>query len=203
MRHIPDTSKELGDLSFESALKEALLPQTDYDSSRWLFVPPRYTEYRYILGKRGARPLIAVGINPSTARPDRLDRTLESVQRIALNNGFDSFMMFNVCAQRATDPNDMALEGNREMHLENMKAFDYVLSLSPAPTVWAAWGGIIEKREYLWDCLRDMVSVGERRGARWVKCGALSVKGHPHHPLYLKSTLPLEDFDAAAYAARG
>ncbi len=200
MRHIPDADAVLGDLSFENALKEALLPREDYDSSRWLFVPPRYTEYRYILGTRGDKPLIAVGINPSTARPDALDRTLESVQRIALNNGFDSFVMFNVCAQRATDPNDMARELNEEMHRQNMKAFDYVLSLSSAPTVWAAWGGIIEKRPYLWNCLRDMIAVGEKRGARWVKCGAVSVKGHPHHPLYLKSTLKLEDFDAAAYA---
>ena len=200
MRHIPDADAVLGDLSFENALKEALLPREDYDSSRWLFVPPRYTEYRYILGTRGDKPLIAVGINPSTARPDALDRTLESVQSIALNNGFDSFVMFNVCAHRATDPNDMARELNEEMHRQNMKAFDYVLSLSSAPTVWAAWGGIIEKRPYLWNCLRDMIAVGEKRGTRWVKCGAVSVKGHPHHPLYLKSTLPLEDFDAASYA---
>ena len=202
MRHIPDADAALGDLSFENALREALEKQEDYDVSRWLFVPPRYTEFRYILGTRGQNPLIAVGINPSTARPDALDRTLESVQRIALNNGFDSFVMFNVCAQRATDPNDMARELNRKMHAENMKAFDHVLSLSPSPTVWAAWGGIIEKRPYLWDCLRDMIAVGEKRGARWVKCGAVSVRGHPHHPLYLKSTLPLEDFDASSYINR-
>ncbi len=202
MRHIPDANAPLGDISFENALREAALPRADYDTARWLFVPPRYTEFRYILGTRGKKPLIAVGINPSTARPDRLDRTLQSVERIAGNNGFDSFIMFNVCAQRATDPNDMAREMDAGLHRENLKAFDHILSLSDRPTVWAAWGGIIEKRAYLWDCLRDLIRVGEERGARWVKCGALSVKGHPHHPLYLKSTLPLEDFDAAAYLAR-
>ncbi len=201
MRHIPDRDADLGDISFERALREAMEPQPDYDVSRWLFVPPRYTEYRYILGTRGRHPLICVGINPSTARPDRLDRTLQSVERIALNNGFDSFVMFNVCARRATDPDDMPAEADAGMHRENMAAFSHVLSLSPAPAVWAAWGGIIEKRAWLWDCLGDMIAVGEERGARWLKCGPVSVKGHPHHPLYLKSTLPLEDFDAAGYLA--
>ena len=75
----------------------------DYDVSRWLYVPKVYSEYRYILGTRGKKPLICMGINPSTAIPDRLDNTLKSVERIALANGFDSFLMFNVYAQRATE----------------------------------------------------------------------------------------------------
>ena len=50
---------------------------------------------------------MCIGINPSTAVPDRLDNTLKSAQRIALFNGYDSFIMFNVYAQRATDPDDM------------------------------------------------------------------------------------------------
>ena len=75
----------------------------EYDRSRWLYIPDFYSEYRYILGTVGKRPLITIGINPSTAAPDALDNTLKSVQRIALGNGFDSFIMFNVYAQRATN----------------------------------------------------------------------------------------------------
>jgi hypothetical protein len=174
-------------------------PHEAYDVRKWLFVPDAYTEFRYILGTRGSHPLICIGINPSTARPDDLDRTLQSVERIAMNNGFDSFTMFNVYAQRATSPDDMAEEMNLRLHEENMKAFDYCLSLSPAPTVWAAWGSIIEKRAYLKHCLEDMIRHGQEKGAVWVKCGQVSKKGHPHHPLYLKSTLPLEPFDVTDY----
>ena len=88
-----------GDLElepFDQALSAALQPSPDYDVSRWLYVPNRYSEYRYILGTRGEKPLICVGINPSTAAPDALDPTLQSAQRIALANGYDSFLMFNV-----------------------------------------------------------------------------------------------------------
>ena len=203
MAHIPTVDiRQLGDISFDRQLALARQPNRDYDVDQWLFVPNTYTEYRYILGTRGKKPLICVGINPSTARPGALDPTLKSVERIARNSGFDSFIMFNVYAQRATSPNDMEQECNAELHRENMRAFEYILSLSPAPVVWAAWGNIIEKRAYLFDCLADMIALGERFGAQWVSAGKRSVRGHPHHPLYLRADTPVEPFDAAAYLAR-
>lgn len=57
---------------FDDALAAALRPSPDYDVSRWLYVPNHYSEYRYILGTRGRKPLICIGINPSTAAPDAL-----------------------------------------------------------------------------------------------------------------------------------
>ena len=197
--HIPQTeTKYVGVESFYSALEAALEPQ-DYDSSRWLYVPPRYDEYRYILGTRGEKPLICVGINPSTAEPNDLDNTLKSVERIAHFNGYDSFIMFNVYAQRATDPNDIESERNQYLHEQNMAAFEYALSIGDEPSVWAAWGTIVEKRDYLKSCLGDMLLLGEKHGARWLKAGKCSKAGHPHHPLYLKKNSVLEPFDAAAY----
>jgi hypothetical protein len=199
--HIPTSPTTYIDvLPFEEALTEALRPQAGYEVADWLYVPNRYEEYRYILGTRGKHPVICVGINPSTAAPNDLDPTLKSAQRIAHANGYDSFLMFNVYAQRATRPDDMERERNEWLHGENMKAFRYLLSLAgEKPTVWAAWGAIIEKRPYLADCVREMASIGREVGATWCHAGPLSVKGHPHHPLYLKSNTPLEPFDAEAY----
>ena len=201
--HIPQgTTQQLQLEPFAPALEEALRLSPDYDVNRWLYVPNRYSEYRYILGTRGSRPLICVGINPSTAAPDALDPTLQSAQRIALSNGYDSFLMFNVYAQRATRPDDMERSCNPVLHGENRKAFQYLLSLSPAPALWAAWGNIIEKRGYLMDCLRDFAADGKAAGARWYTAGPLLKSGHPHHPLYLKGTTPLQGFDISAYLTR-
>lgn len=97
------------------------------------------------------------GVNPSTAAPDHLDPTLQSVQRIAQHNGYDSFLMFNVYAQRATSPKDMDSSCHAEIHRENLNAFRYALSLSEKPAVWGAWGNIIEMRDYLYSCLCDMI----------------------------------------------
>jgi hypothetical protein len=180
-------------------LQAALLPSEDYDITRWLYVPNTYSEYRYILGTRGNRPLICIGINPSTAAPDDLDRTLQSVERIAHSNGYDSFLMFNVYAQRATNPDAMERQCNQQWHEENLEAFRYVLSISEKPAVWPAWGAITEKRKYLPDCVRDMVEVGQAFGARWYCAGAITKKGHPHHPLYLRKDEKLKSFDVSAY----
>lgn len=189
--------------SFQESLEQALRPSPDYDVNRWLYVPNRYSEYRYILGTRGARPLICVGINPSTAAPDALDPTLQSVERIARSNGYDSFLMFNVYAQRATRPDDMESVLNPALHRENCRAFAYLLSLSPRPAVWAAWGNIIEKRDYLRECVRDFAALAAEAGAIWYTAGPPLKSGHPHHPLYLKASTELLPFDPEPYLRHG
>ena len=199
--HVPSCeSTEVSLLSFEAALHDDA--PRDYDRDVWLYVPSFYTEYRYILGTRGKNPLICIGINPSTAQPGDLDNTLKSVERIAKNNGYDSFIMFNVYAQRATDPNAMDTAFNEPLHRENMAAFRYVLGLygeGRRPAVWAAWGTIIEKRPYLKTALLDMIAEGEAAGAEWLTFGKRSKKGHPHHPLYLRADSRPEPFDVRAY----
>jgi len=194
MRHIPIAETcEVPVLTFEEALRPTA---DDFDRSRWLYIPDRYSEYRYLLGTRGARPLICIGVNPSTARPDALDNTLKSAERIALYNGYDSFLMFNVYAQRATDPDDMDRTLNPLLHGENMKAFEWLLAqLSGPPALWAAWGAVIEKRAYLPGCVLDMAAIGKRYGAAWYTAGKRSKAGHPHHPLYLKKDSPLDPFE--------
>ncbi|MDD5863217.1 MAG: DUF1643 domain-containing protein [Firmicutes bacterium] len=203
MAHIPSgTTRELELVTFRQALAAANTPSDEYDIAKWIYAPNFYSEYRYILGTRGQKPLICIGINPSTARPNHLDNTLKSVERIALGNGYDSFLMFNVYAQRATSPDDMEKICNPILHRENLEAFRYVLSLSRHPAVWAAWGAIIEKRDYLPRCLEDFLQAGEERGAAWYCAGAVSKKGHPHHPLYLRKDEKLRPFDVETYLAR-
>ena len=202
MPHIPSApTAELSILPFAEAMARSG-QSGGYDAEKWLYVPDFYTEYRYLLGTRGEKPLVCIGINPSTAEPDRLDPTLQSVERVAKNNGYDSFLMFNVYAQRATRPDDMDRELNLRLHEENMRAFEYILSNvgeGIRPAVWAAWGTIIEKRPYLPGCVREMVDIGRRYGARWLCAGKRSAKGHPHHPLYLRKDEKTVDFDVESY----
>jgi len=200
MPHIPLSDTEnIPILPFAEALET--VTSDDYDRNRWLYVPDAYDEYRYILGTRGENPLICIGINPSTARPDALDNTLKSVERIALANGYDSFLMMNVYAQRATDPKHMEKAENPFLHKENLEAFRYVLSLAGGhPAVWAAWGTIVKARSYLVDCMTDFVRIGEECHARWFTAGARSKNGgHPHHPLYLRKDALLDPFDPLPY----
>lgn len=201
--HIPTMESNLVEIEdFYTALEQSKIQShIEYDVRDWIYVPNHYSEYRYILGTTGKKPLICIGINPSTAKPNDLDNTLKSVERIALGNGFDSFIMFNVYAQRATRPEDMDKVFNERLHNENMKAFDYILSLYEGenPAVWAGWGNIVEMRPYLKKCLRDMVDISKKYNAKWYSVGAISKKGHPHHPLYLKKDSTTDEFDMEKY----
>ncbi len=199
--HVPSgKTQDIEILTFKDACNMA--PDRAYDKEKWLYVPPCYGEYRYILGTKGENPLICIGINPSTAEPDNLDNTLKSVERIAAANGYDSFIMFNVYPQRATDPDHMDHEANGKLCAENLKAFEYILSLygtGHRPAVWASWGTIIEKRDYLPKLVEDMIKIGLKYNAVWYSVGPISKKGHPHHPLYLRKDACVEEFDIEGY----
>lgn len=202
--HIPRANTEnMEILSFKDA--EHLSTSDSYDKQRWLYVPDFYTEYRYVLGTRGQNPVICAGINPSTAQPDQLDPTLQSVSRISYSNNYDSWLMFNVYAQRATIPDDMDLERNELLHRENMNAFqsllEYASSDENIPVIWAAWGTIIEKRRWLKSCVVDMFTIAESYHAQWVCAGKCTKNGHPHHPLYLKKDESFHPFDIGGYLA--
>ena len=219
--HIPDGESTLTEhIGFFEAL-ESSGKTGEYDRNEWIYVPDFYTGYRYILGTKGTNPVICIGVNPSTASPDALDNTLKSVERIARANGYDSFIMFNVYPQRATNPDDMDKIFNESLHKENLLAFEYILSgaanrtedtrdaecgmvcsaRTGRPAVWAAWGAVIEKRPYLVSCVRDLTEIGKKYGAEWFRAGKCSKAGHPHHPLYLKKDEPLVRFDAEEYLA--
>ena len=217
----PTTQTEL--LPFDQALAEALRPSPDYDAGRWLYVPNTYQEYRYILATRGERPLICVGVNPSTAAPGDLDNTLKSVERVALHNGYDSFIMFNVYPQRATRPQDLEAVLNPALHRNRAQDMmvadpDRAAAKGIAPPdrndasglrikehVFGCGGPIIcvpvveKTKEGILACVRDMVEAGRAWGARWYTAGARSKAGHPHHPLYLRKDSGLDAFDAEAY----
>ena len=203
MRYIPETDTHaLALLSFDEALEMANQPNEAYDIRKWLYVPPAYLPYRYLLGTRCQRPLIVIGLNPSTATPMALDRTLQSAERIAHHNGFDGFMMFNLYAQRATMPKDMEASCNERLCTENLKAFAYLLENIPNPQIWAAWGAIITTRPYLSHHMHEIGQLAQAHQATWWKAGPLTRAGHPHHPLYLKKTTVLEPFDFESYLSK-
>ena len=44
-----------------------------------------------------------------------------------------------------------------------------------------------------------MLLAGEEYGAKWYCAGAITKKGHPHHPLYLRKDEKIKPFDVKAY----
>ena len=160
----------------------------------WIYTQDFENQVRYTLGKPGKNNLICIGANPSTAEPGDLDPTLKVVDKLSKKHGFDGWLMLNVYPQRATNPNDIHKSIDEEYHKRNLQYIDELLQQYPECICWAAWGTLIEKRKYLKSCLQDIYEVTEKYHLEWVTIGRKSVKGHPHHPLFLKHDSPVDSF---------
>lgn len=107
--------------------------------------------------------------------------------------------MLNVYPRRSTDPNGLDIIKDHEIIKQNIYWIERILKDYSEPTVWAAWGALINKRNYLKDCLKDIFDISKVNDAKWVKAENSNPKGHPHHPLYLKKEEKLLSFDIDEY----
>ncbi len=164
----------------------------------WLYRNNADNSARYVLGEPGKRNLACIGINPSTATPEKLDPTLRQVKCRAEQYGYDGWIMFNVYPQRATNPDGLDVNYNWYEHSNNIDAIYQTLNDWNCD-IWSAWGTLITKRPYLKECLKGIVVVS--RGS-WYTVGPRSKEGHPHHPLYLRKEYKLEPFDVWKYVGR-
>jgi hypothetical protein len=155
---------------------------------------------RFLLGTLGTNPLVCVGVNPSTAIPGKLDRTVARVARYAGLNGYDSWAMLNIYPQRSTDP-----KGLHDDHLPELKAANerYITEFisSRKLTLLAAWGELITTRSYLRGMLESIVDIAATSSCDWQSIGALTMSDHPRHPSR-GAYLDLQPFDIDAYMRR-
>lgn len=153
---------------------------------------------RFVLGTVGQNPLVCFGINPSTATPNALDRTVSRVSRFAADNGYDSWTMLNVYPQIATDPKTLDQAYRQDLKAENERQIAGVIARRQL-TLLAAWGGLISSRPYLSALLGDILRLTSVAGCDWVSLGDLTKDGHPPHPLYVRADTPLQPFSADRY----
>lgn len=167
----------------------------------WLYqVTPDHTA-RFVLGTVGKNPLICVGVNPSTATPQKLDPTVTRVARRAWRNNYDSWIMLNLYPQRSTDPDGMHAQYLPELKAQNEQRIAELLQ-GRRVTLLAAWGELIEKRDYLPDMLHGIAQITEQASCGWMSIGAPLKRHHPRHPSRARYDMGLQSFDMATYVQR-
>lgn len=154
----------------------------------WLYEINNDNSARFTLGEycsKTAKTLICFGINPSTATPQSLDNTIKKVKVLALNNGYENWIMLNVYPQRATNPNNLHLICDDDLCASNIAYIKRVLSEFTNSDILFAFGNLITKRNYLLDTLNNIIS--SIKSLSWKGsslCIKLTKKGYPVHPLY-------------------
>ena len=154
-------------------------------------------KYRYTLAvnvvnkEKIGNQLVVIGINPSYADDNYADPTICCVEEIAEANGYDGFIMANVYPQRATDIDDQdentklpknGYEEKNQIEKNLQKIYDKVKNL-PCRDILLAYGGHIEDRKYLKDCLLKIYQKLADLHPNY-KMINVSKSGHPWHPLY-------------------
>ncbi len=153
---------------------------------------------RYTLGEYTNpinKTLICVGINPSTATPNKLDRTLNKVKAIAMNQKYVNWIMLNVYPQRATNPSNLHKRCNKQLHNTNLNEIRNILITFSNSDILFAYGNLIDKRPYLKVCLTDilnLISAVQFSGNFY--CIERTKKGNPVHPLYQKTNCSLINY---------
>jgi hypothetical protein len=163
------------------------------------------SENRFLLGTKGNKPLVVMGINPSTADADKPDPTIRKVMGFAEKNGFDSFIMVNVYPQRATVPEKLHKQHDKIIMKENAERIKDILLKAENPIIVAAWGTNIEVRDYLKLCLFSIHLATEKylrkKNVKWVHIGDLTKNGHPKHLLYQPYDSKFNEFDIEQYVS--
>lgn len=159
-------------------------------------------DLRFILGTKGDKPLLVFGLNPSTADGTKPDTTISKVRKFALLNGFDSFIMCNLYAQRTPYTSCLHEIMNEELHKKNMSTIKYLLQIEKDFSILAAWGEIINIRSYFIFCLKEILDLTNEKDFSWFKLGSLTKTGHPRHPSRIPYNSELTPFDVDSYLAR-
>ena len=154
---------------------------------------------RFTLGTIGAKPLCVIGLNPSTADDKIPDLTIKKVMTFAEQAGFDSFVMFNLYAQRTPYPEKVHDKIDNSLHKENIDKIVSTLLQHKNPTVLAGWGQTIKVKPFFIACLNDIYNSTKNQNISWLKIGELTTSKHPRHPSRAAYKLGLNTFDIKNY----
>jgi hypothetical protein len=143
------------------------------------------------------KPVMFVGMNPSTATAVTNDPTVRRCIGFAARWGYGALTMANLFHWRATDPVMMAMEAIRGGDVIGPDADSYLdLLASEAQAVVVAWGSLMQHPPKF----RPMVAARVSRvaailsGHHQLWCMGVCADGQPRHPLYLANDVRLDEW---------
>ncbi|WP_422079677.1 DUF1643 domain-containing protein [Ulvibacterium sp.] len=148
-------------------------------------LPKKDGEKRFVIGKPGKRNLLCVGINPNTADRSKLDPTSRNVEKIALNNGYDGWVLVNLYPRRTKKVSFLEREPDKKLFWQNLNLIRSIASKSQFgfDRVWLAWGNDIDAlhQPYLKESAYHLCAMLREFDLDFVSAGTNN-SGHPTHP---------------------
>lgn len=172
-------------------------------------IPKNDNEKRFIIGKKGKRNLLCIGLNPNTANENKLDATSENFQRIANDNGFDGWCLVNLYPTRNPKGKNLSNIADDKLFWENITQIDTITCSSELKIndVLLGWGDDINEKIYFKHSIYQIYDRLKKHNLNYYSY-RINQSGNPSHPSpmvintrYKKTDkLPLTKFDFNDYA---
>lgn len=152
-----------------------------------LFSPCGHYRYRLTRVWDDRPPLVFVMLNPSRADAEIDDPTMRRCIGFAERLGFGGMTALNLFAWRTPYPPDLRAVADPVGPDNDMHLMDAMRS---GRTIVAAWGvhGALAGRDRMFRALAWEVGAP-------LSCLGITKDGHPRHPLYLRNSHSLAEFD--------
>lgn len=159
--------------------------------------PKEYDEHkRFILGHKGESPLVVIGMNPSAAREEYSDRTVNKVIRISELRKHDGWFMLNIYPERSTEQKDLD-EYDDVLSKENCEVIIHFLKNNGIKEVWGAWGDL--KHPTLLQAKKMLLKKLRENNISIYYFGTLTKAKNPRHPLYMNRKLFVDNSNKHIY----
>ena len=151
---------------------------------------------RLVLKKNGKKPLLVLGLNPSTADEKKPDATIRKIMGFAERWGYDSFIMVNVYPLRSTFPKDLPENFEEGLHAQNYRTIEEIISGLGETEVLICYGDNIMNKPYLELCKSEILKMFSAYSKlKLVRISDLTLKGNPRHPCRLSYDSPKLKFE--------
>lgn len=157
--------------------------------------PTENKKIRLVLKKHGKKPLLVLGLNPSTADEKKPDATIRKIMGFAERWGYDSFIMVNLYPLRCTFPGDLPKDFEEDLHVQNYRTIEEIISNLGDTEVLVCYGDNIRVQPYLEFCKTEILKMlSEYSKLKLVRISDLTIKGNPRHPCRLPYKSPKFEF---------
>lgn len=151
-----------------------------------IYIHDKNRNLRFVLGNKGKKPIICVGINPSNACLELSDPTMNDLVVFSKKHGYDSCIMVNPYPLICPHPSKLPKKYDVDICHENLKEIENIFKEFPCGSVLAMWGNYINTNASFKEMVGEILNLAIKYNMKLWHVHSLSKSGNPYHFRYLK-----------------
>lgn len=153
-----------------------------FPSPNYICSPTADIKKRFLLGVKGNRTLVAIGLNPSLANAYSLDPTAKNIQTLAKQNQCNGWFLLNLYPERTPKPNHLPKRPIKTLLEENLNfILEFLEKEQSIDKIVFCWGNYVHQLDYLKQCSNHIIEKVKQQ-KRIPYCLGITQQNQPMHP---------------------